>query len=271
MPFVMVEGSIVKKYIIILLGICLLIGIPFIGMDLLSKDAGNFNNHYIYKKIKIDLKEKSRENETVLVKELSSATELSLEIQSDSDSMSYVSISSDQKLIGSNGKEERYGIRDMTGNSYVSPTLLLQPGKYEIKVTNTQAEGKLVIGYKEKKIDDKDYERLLKVDSGDLNNPPEGYELVYSGDLSGLNCSKKVVYSLSINHNQDIGICVYTNSSKGNATVDFIGKNNNFTGLVTPKSHAICEQTEGTFPAGDYEFQLTSENADGQMYIFIKK
>lgn len=260
-----------KKIMIGILGICLLVGVPFIIMDLLAGSSGVFHTSPGYKRIELDLGEKARDDEVVYTKELKHAAEISFMIQSDADAESSVSIESDEKFLGSDTNKESCPVGNMTGTSYLSPKMLLQPGKYTIKVTNIQTGGKLMIGYKERKLETAEYERLLKIDKGELNNPPEGYELVYSADLSGLAYNQEVIYDLTLNHSQKVGISVYTNASSGKVSVDFAGESNSFIGLVTPKVHYICDRLENTFGKGNYKIRLSSEDADGQIYIFIKK
>ncbi len=260
-----------KKLIIIVLAACLLIGIPFIIMDRIAENNGDFNIPSWYETVRIKLEEKARNSEVVYTKELTNATVVSFMIQSNSQTDSTIRISSDKKLIGSNTHEETFMISNMTGKSYLSPKMILQPGTYTITVTSKKTEGVVMIGYQETELNSSEYERLLKIDQGDLNNPPEGYELAYSTKLSGLDCTQETVYSLSLDRSKNIGIAVYTNATTGKATVDFQGTYSNFIGLVTPKVHTICEQMESTFQRGDYEIQLTSKNADGEIYIFIKK
>jgi hypothetical protein len=260
-----------KKLIIGILAVCLLIGIPFILMDVIATGNGPFNIPSGFKKIKVDLKEKERNNEVVLTKEIKNATVVCFMVQSDSDTNSTVRILSDKKFIGSNAVEEKFEVKSLTGKSYMSPTFMLQPGHFSITVTNVITDGNLMIGYKEKEIEASEYERLLKIDRGDLNNPPEGYELLYSSDLSGLEKNQEIIDTITLDHTQKIGISVYTNSTKGNVSVDFIGKYSSFYGLVTPKVRYICDRMENTLQAGDYDIQLTCKDADGQIYIFIKK
>jgi hypothetical protein len=115
-----------------------------------------------------------------------------------------------------------------------------------------------------------EYERLMKVDQGDLDNPPEGYEKVYIADLSELNCKEDIVYTLTLDRTQKVGFSLYTNSTKGNVSVDFAGENSNFYGLIN-SFYKIEDRMENTYSKGTYEFKLTSNNADGQVYIYIKK
>lgn len=265
------KGVFMKKIIIGILGLCLLVGIPFMIMDLLAEDNGAFNIPSGYKKIEVNLNEKARKHELVYTKELKNAAEISFMIQCDTDIQSIISIESDKKLIGSSTDKEVFDIRKITGSSYLSPKMLLQPGKYSIRITNVQTDGEIVIGYKEKELKEAEYKRLLKIDNGELNNPPKGYELVYSSDLSDLDYDNKEVYTLTLERARKTGISVYTNASTGIVSVDFMGENSNFTGLVTPKLHYICDQMENIFQKGTYKIHLTSENAKGQIYIFIKK
>jgi len=260
-----------KKFIVGILVICLIIGMPLIAMDALAGKNGKFNIPMGYKKLSIDLSEKSRNNETVFTKELKEPTKLNLRIQGDTKAECNVTVTCDTKIIGTNMNEETYTVRNMTGNSYISHELFVGAGKYTIKVTNQKTEGQIVIGYREKTIETSEYERLKKIDSGHLDNPPESYEKIYSADLSGKNISGETIYTLKLDHAQKVGISVYTSATKGNVSVDFIGQNSSYIGLVYPNIRNICDQLENTYQRGIYDISVTSTDADGELYIFLKK
>jgi hypothetical protein len=260
-----------RKLLTAILIICLLIGIPLMIIDRIDTGNGTFKIPSGYKKIKIDLQEKVRKNELIYEKELKVPTRVNIMVQCDSDSKSFLHVSSEKKILGNSKKEEDYQINKLTGNSSMSMTYILQPGKYSITITNPKVEGTVMLGYNEKAVETSEYERLSKIDSGDLNNPPEGYEKVYSADLSGLNCKQEGVYTLTLDRTQKIGISVYTNTTKGNVSVDFIGDSSNFTGLVYPGISNICDQLITTQTKGTYVFKLNCEDADGQVVIYMKK
>lgn len=262
---------IMKKIVIGVMAIIVLIGVPFLIMSMLSKKDGAFNIPNSYKVISVDLMEKARDNEVVFTKELDTAAEISFRIQSNSQTESIVRISSDETLIGMNTKENVNPVCDITGNSYIGSRIMLQPGTYKITVTNAKAEGEIRIGYKEKEIEASEYERLMKLDGGELDNPPEGYELVYHTELSDLNCKEESVYTLKLEKSQKLGLCVYTNSSKGYVSVDFTGKSSSYYGIINSEAQRIYESGESYYGKGNYEIKLTSEDADGQVYVYIKK
>jgi hypothetical protein len=260
-----------KKFIFGILAACLLIGLPFIVMDALAQENSNFKIPSGYEKVTIHLNEKVRNMETVYTKELKEPTEVNIVMQSDSDIQNKVVIASDQKILGSNGKEQTFQIKDVVGYSYLTSKIIFKPGIYTIKVTSAKTEGDIVIGFKENTISSSEFERLLKIESGELNHAPEGYEEVYHTDLSGLNVKDQTVYSLTLDRTRKIGICIYTNATKGNCSVDFIGETSQYYGLINPGIQSICDRLENTLSKGTYEIKLSSNNADGQVYIFLKK
>lgn len=260
-----------KKPAIAALAVGLLILIPLMFIGFLASNQNSFKIPHRFEKIKIDMNEKVRTEEVVYKKMLKAATRVDIMVQCDVDSNSSISIISDKKIIGSNVNKLNYQINKLTGNSSMSMSLILQPGNYSISISNNKTKGSIMIGYEEKKMSTSEYERLKRIDSGELDNPPKGYENIYSADLTGLNTKQKSVYTLTLDRMQKIGISVYTNATKGDMTVDFIGNYNNNTGLVFANTNHICDQLITTLPKGTYEFKLTSDDADGQVSIFIKK
>lgn len=258
-----------KRFLIVIVIICFMIGIPLLIIDRLAMN-GDFKIPGNYNMIKVDLNDKVRSNEIVYTKKLNTAAKVRFMIQCDSDAQGSIQIASEQKILGSNFKEETIMLMKVTGSQSMNPELILQPGNYSITVTNEKTEGTMIIGYNEKELPAAEYERLKKVDGGELNNPPEGYEKIYSATLSGLSCKEEKIYTLQLDHIQKIGIAVYSSATKGNLSVDFLGKNNNFIGMVSPGVANIYEM-ENSFATGTYEFKLTSDGADGQVYIFLKK
>jgi len=259
-----------KKLVPGILLICLIIGIPLMILDALSTNS-QFTIPKGYKKIEVNLNKQSRDNEMVYSGSLKVPKKVEFYIQSDSPEEKYLTISSEKKFIGMSGNETSFEVGEFTKNSYSSPTFLFGTGKYNIFISNEKAKGKLIIGYKEIPIKESDFERLSKIDNGNLNNPPVGYKKIYSTDLSEKYMSNETIYKINLDRTKLVGLSIYTNSKSGNVKVDFIGKNSNYTGLIYSGNNSICDQFEQTFSKGEYDIKLTSENADGQLYVFMKK
>lgn len=259
-----------KKFVFGILIICLLIGIPLIIMDKLASEKGIFKVPVGYEKIEIDLNKKSRDNEYVFSKSFDSPKFVDFFIQSDSEIENSLIISSDHKIIGKDSQEINYKVGKLIKNESMSSHLLLDKGKCTVSLTSKKSKGKIMIGYREKSIDASEYERLKKIDGGELDNPPEGYKKIYSVDLSGLSYKSNTIYTLALDRTQEIGLCIYTNSKKGNVSVDFGGEKTNYYGLIYSDYNSICDQMETTLGRGKYEIKLNSEGADGQLYVFIK-
>lgn len=260
-----------KKFLFGILGICLLIGIPLIIMDLQARNHSEFSIPFGYKRVDIKLYKRDRKNEIVYQKNLKFATVVSFHIQSNSTNENYVTIKSEHNIIGNISNEDTCSIQKMPQGGYDGSTYILQPGKYTIAVNSKKSKGMIMIGFKEKKLADSIYKRLKKIDGGDLNNPPQGYEKVYSAKLSKLNCKDKTVFKVTFDHAKKVGLCVYTSASKGNLSVDyFIGKDSSYYGLITPGKNKICDRLE-SYSKGTYEVKLTTKDTDGEIYVFMKK
>lgn len=259
-----------KNIIFGILIICLLIGIPLIIMDQLSTEKGIFNIPSGYEKIEIDLNE-ARTNEIVFSKAIENPELVEFCIQSDSEVENTLKIASDSRILGKGTSEISLSIGEVIKNSAISSSLLLKGGKYTITLSNKKLKGKIMIGYREKVMKASEFERLEKIDQGDLDNPPEGYKKVYCTELPGLSYNDNTIYTLTLDRTKKVGLCIYMNSKQGNVSVDFEGENSNYMGLVYTKYNSICDQMEQTLGRGTYDVKLNCKNADGQLYVFIKE
>jgi len=253
-----------------------MIGLPLMILDQITGTGSIWINDKFtipagYTKIEIDLDEKSRNTEMIFESTLDIPKGIDLYIQSNSEEEKIIKISSEHNIIGKSDKECILTVNKVTNNMANNFNQIFGPGKISITLTNQKAKGKLIIGYRERSIDISDYERLSKIDNGDLNNPPKGYDMACNIDLDGLNCKDEVIYTLTVDKSQKIGLSFYTNSKEGTVSVDFCADGNNYYGLVYSGLNNICDQLELTLDKGEYEVRLNSENADGQLYVFIKK
>lgn len=258
-----------KKTIQIVLVVTLLVGLGLIIMEQLYGNKDDFKIPAGYKKEIVDLSDHVRSDELLFTIELDSPSELSFFIQSDADNEKVIKVTGDSKIIGMNSNELIFNVRAYSGNEATSSRNIVNKGKYSVYITSEQTDGRLAIGYKATPIDLSEYERLSRIDMGDLDNPPEGYTQIYSTELSGLNYEGEVVHNLSLTTKMKVGISVYTSSMQGNVSVDFVGNSNSYYGLVYPQNK-ICDQLELDLSPGDYYFKVNCEDADGQLYIFIK-
>lgn len=259
-----------KKTVFGILIICLLIGIPLIILDAFPNAKGQFTIPSDYSKIVIDLNEKTRDNEVVFSSILETPRGIDLYIQSDSSEEKIIEIASEHKIIGKPDNKYHFSVNQVTNNMANTLNQIYNAGQFTISLTNRQAEGKLVIGYRERTISSSEIERLLKIDSGDLDNPPAGYEKVYSTDLSGMDCKDEVLYTFTLDKTQTFGLSVYSHVEEGSLSVDFIGENTSYYGLVYSKN-SLCDQMEIPLEKGEYQVRLNCENVDGKLIVFAKK
>jgi len=259
----------VKKTICFILILSLAVGFSLVIMDL--SDWDGFNVPSRFEKVTVDLSDQFGTDVLLFRKELNVPSTVEFFIQSNDDSAKNVKIVCESEILGFSSNEIEYTVTKLTGNSCIASTLSMNKGGYSVYLTSEKAEGKLVIGHQEKAADPSEFERLYKIHNGDLNNPPEGYEKIYSTSLAGKSCKDEVIYTLSLDTARNIGLSVYTSAKQGTVSVDFIGEYSNFTGLVHPQYGRICDQLEATLAPGEYRMKLTCENADGQLYVFIKK
>jgi len=258
-----------KKTVYSILICSLVVGFGLIIMDGLDKDEFNIPSRF--EKVIVDLSDQFGSDVLLFTKDLHVPSNVEFFIQSDNISEKNVKIVSESEILGFSSKEVNYTVGRYIGNSCIASTFTMDKGKYSVYLTSEKTKGKLVIGHQETAKESSEFERLYKIHNGELNNPPEGYAEIYSSNLTEKSCKDEVIYTLSLNTTKRIGLSVYTSSKQGTVSVDFIGKSSNFIGLINTQFNRICDQLETTLSPGEYQLKLTCENADGQLYIFLKQ
>lgn len=259
-----------KKTISFILIFSLVVGLGLIIMDALSGNDG-FDVPTWYETVTVDLDKQFGTDVLIFSEKLDVPSTVDFFIQSDDASIKNIRIVSESEILGLSGKEINFMVGRVTGNSCIARTLTLDKGGYSVYLTSSKANGKLVIGHQEREKAPSEFERLYKIHNGEINNPPEGYAEIYSTDLAGKNCKSEVIYTLSLDTAKNIGLSVYTSSRQGTVSVDFIGKSSSYYGLIHPELNRICDQMEVSLSPGEYQLKLTCENADGQLYVFMKQ
>lgn len=239
-------------------------------LDVLDKGNDGFNIPTRFNRAVVDLSEKSRTEELVFESKLEVPSSVEFFIQSNAPSVKFVKVISESEILGLNSRQVIFNVGEFTGSSSTSGTFILDAGKYSVYLSSEKTDGKIAIGYRETDKEVSEFERLLKVHKGDLNNPPDRYEKVYSTDLTGLSYKEEVIYKLTIDQAKEVGFSIYTSAEQGNISVDIIGESSNYFSTVHSNKR-ICDQLEATLPAGDYLVKLTCKNADGQLFIFLKR
>lgn len=260
-----------KKTVYSILIFSLIIGLCLILTEQITKENDGIRIPSRFKKANVDLIDHLRVNELLFTNELGEPSSVEFFIQSDSENEKQIRVISESEILGRNSNEIQFTLGKLTGSSGIAGTYILQPGKYSVYLTSEKTEGRVGIGYQETAKEPSEFERLYKIHKGDLNNPPKGYTEIFSTNLSGLNCKDKVIYTISLETGKNIGLSVYTSAKQGTVSVDFIGNSQSYIGLGNPRSNSICDQLETTLSPGKYEFKLNCENADGQLYIFLKQ
>lgn len=264
-----VRDNLVKKTVYFILIFSLVIGFGLIIMDAMSGDG--FNVPTRFEKVTVDLNAQFGTDVLIFSKKLDVPSTVEFFIQSDDAGMKNIRIVSESEILGLSSKEINHMVGRITGNACMASTLTLDKGGYSIYLTSEKASGKLVIGHQETEKEPSEFERLYKIHNGEANNPPEGYVEIYSTDLAGKSCKDEVIYTLTLDAAKNIGLSVYTSSRQGTVSVDFIGKNSSYYGMVHPELNRICDQMEVSLSPGEYQLKLTCENADGQLYVFMKQ
>lgn len=260
-----------KKTVYAILIFSLIIGIPLMVMDVFAKKQGDFKIPSRFEKVVINLGDKARTKELLFTNELKAPSTVEFMIQSDTANEKNVMVVSESDILGYNARELNVRVGNLTGTSSIASTFTMDKGKYSVYLTSEKADGEIAIGYQETAKEPSEFERLSKIHKGNLNNPPEGYQETFSADLTGRVSNNENIYTLSLDKATNIGLSVYISPTAGNVSVDFVGESANYFGIVNSAHNRICDQLETILPAGEYQFRLTSEDADGQLYIFLKQ
>lgn len=260
-----------KKTVYAILIFCLVIGVCLTVLDFMSAGKDGISVPSDLSKVVVELNEKARTDELLFTRELDVPSIVDLYIQSDDNSVKYIKLVSESDILGMSGREVSYMVRSAEGTSYISSSFVILPGRYSVYLTSEQTDGRIAVGYRETAMDTSEFERLYKIHRGDLYNPPEGYTEIYSVDLAGKSCKDEVVYTISANGTEGIGLSVYTYLEKGTAWVDLIGEAQSYMGLGHPDFNRICDKLEIALQRGEYEIRLNCEDAEGRVYIFLKR
>jgi len=265
-----VRDNLVKKTVYFILIFSLIVGLCLTIMDALGGDDG-FDVPSRFETVTVDLDKQSGTDVLIFSEKLDAPSTVELFIQSNDASIKNIRIVSESEILGISGKEINFTVGRVTGDSCIARTLTLDKGGYSVYLTSRKAGGKLVIGHQEREKEPSEFERLYKIHNGEINNPPEGYAEIYSTDLAGKKCKDEVIYTLSLVVAENIGLSVYTSAKQGTVSVVFVGNNSSYYGMVHPELNRICDQMEVSLSPGEYQLRLTCENADGQLYVFMKR
>lgn len=259
-----------KRTVFATLILCLAVGIPLVVLDLQHRADVEFSVPDRFAKLVVDLNAGDRVDELLLERQLSVPSTVELVMQSDSEAPKRVTLVSESGILGRGESELEFWVGRFVGSASTSATLVLPAGRYALHLTSEKHTGQLVIGYRDTPIELKEFDRLSKIHRGDLTNPPVGYREAYCADLVGLNVQNEVVYTLFLESWENIGISIYTSATQGTLSVDMTGGTSSWLGVVSPLNR-ICDQMELSLPPGEYQIKLACAEADGQLYVYLKR
>jgi hypothetical protein len=183
------------------------------------------------------------------------------------DGEKWFQMKSDRKIIGVNGQE----IDLLKGDFWIAQSsFLLRKGRYEIIAQNPEVKGEVILYISNEKPDEKMFSRLAKIDSGSLNNPPEGYEKVFFTNMLKVESTNLVVYNFSLNMPVEEYFCVYSSIKRGRISVRLRGTGIKELEFINEK-HPLSDQCSLSLRKGNYALVLISDQPDGELYIFRKK
>lgn len=259
-----------KRTVFVILILSLAMGIPLMVFDFLYRGESEFRVPEDMEQLVVDLDSADRTEELLLERDLIMPSMVELFMQSDTEGLKRLKLVSEGELLGRREPRVDFFIQRYTGPQAAFVSLMLAPGKYAIYLNSQREAGQLTIGYRETPMEPAEFERLFKIHRGDLSNPPVGYREVYSADLADLDMQEEVIYSISQSSGQDLGLAIYTSATQGTVSVDFVGSTSSFLGLVNTE-HRICDQLVLSLSPGEYQVRLTCQDADGQLYVFLKE
>ena len=195
-----------KKTVYAILIFSLIIGLPLMILDVLAKNNDEFSIPSRFEKVVVDLGDKARTKELLFTNELEVPSSVEFKIQSNTASEKNMTIISEMDILGLGTREINFKVGNLIGASSISSTFIMDKGKYSVYLTSEKTDGKIAIGYQEAAKEAPEFERLSKIHKGDLDNPPKGYQEIFSTDLTGRSSNDEVIYTLSLDKTMDIGL-----------------------------------------------------------------
>jgi len=182
------------------------------------------------------------------------------------DGEKWLVLRSKKKLIGINSNE----LNLLKGDYWsASASLLLDSGSYQVLALNPELRGEIVLYISNQPADKDMIKRMVKIDRGDLNNPPPGYERVFYTNLGKLDVSSDFnAISLKVTNNIIFSFSVYSNIRRGKLSVRFKGSNLREIEIIN-EEHPVSDCSTINVNKGIYSFRVIAESADGELVIFI--
>lgn len=144
----------------------------------------------------------------------------------------------------------------------------IEEGKYSIKLSSSYNQGQLKI-YIQSDEPSKDMDKYLnsRMFSGQIPELENGYELVFNEGLGSFD--EKNIYEFAIDNDKNVVFSIFLTSKKGKATVKLLGRE---TEDILISEYQVFTEGRGAFlKKGKYNITLTSEDCDGEIYVFIKQ
>ncbi len=179
----------------------------------------------------------------------------------------WIELKGDKKIVGVNGNYV-----DLLRGNYplANDSFLLREGSYEVIAQNPYINGNLTLYISNEKPEVKTVARLLRIDSGDLDNPPSGLVKVYSASLNQFESTNAVVYEFRKETAGNETFSVYARVPRGRVSVKLQGRNIRDFEFIN-EMHPVCDQFTTTLEKGDYRITITADHPGGEVMIFRKK
>ncbi len=179
----------------------------------------------------------------------------------------WIKLKGDKKIIGVNGT----AIDLIKGDYAVAQSsFLLKSGRYIISAENPFIKGELTLYVSNEKPDLKTYRRLLMIDEGDLNNPPEGYENIYSSNSGIPEKTNVIIYSFNVGSTIKEAFSIYGKISEGKLSVRLKGGNIRDFEFIN-ENHPMSDQCSLFLEKGSYSIWIFTDGFKGRLAVFRKK
>lgn len=177
----------------------------------------------------------------------------------------FVKLSAENRFIGLYTNEITI-LEGNYGNSQVG--LLLMPATYKFYV-NISINGASIYFYTNIITPDENYiERLVKIDSGQIYNPPEGYKELYRTNLTGLKLNNSTVARFEIKKAGEYGFSAYSTKTKGRFSLRLVGGGYKGVDLLN-ETRLISDQISLYLSPANYEVLLSTYDAKANIVLYI--
>jgi hypothetical protein len=147
--------------------------------------------------------------------------------------------------------------------------LLLLPGSYKFFINFDVAGASIFFYTNVIELSSNYVNRILKIDRGEIYNPPEGFRKFFATNLNGLDVNNLSAGRFEVTNPGEYSFCAYsTMCKKGRFSLRLVGGGYQGVDILNEK-RTISDQVSLYLNKGKYEILLSSYEADCDVVLYI--